>query len=78
METLDFGLHDILIYEMRNGEGKGRKYLEKKNGKGNILHLHSSSSRRFGDCGCQAALPEVVPDFDARERGLGDDQETRQ
>ena len=30
METLDFGLHDILIYEMRNGEGKGRKYLEKK------------------------------------------------
>ena len=43
METLDFGLHDILIYEMKNGEGKGGKYLEKKNGKGNILHLHHIS-----------------------------------
>ena len=31
METLDFGLHDILIYEMKNGEGKGGKYLEKEN-----------------------------------------------
>ena len=30
METLDFGLHDIPIYEMKNGEGKGGKYLEKK------------------------------------------------
>ena len=30
METLDFGLHDILIYEMKNGEGKGGTYLEKK------------------------------------------------
>ena len=30
METLDFGLHDILIYEMKNGEGKGGKYWRKK------------------------------------------------
>ena len=35
METLDFGLHDILIYEMRNGEGKGGKYLET----GNLLQI---------------------------------------
>ena len=30
METLGFGLHDTLIYEMLNGEGKGGQYLEKK------------------------------------------------
>ena len=30
MGALDLVLHDILIYEMKNGEGKGRKYLEKK------------------------------------------------
>ena len=40
METLDFGLHDILIYEMKNREGKGGKYLEKTSGEGNILHLY--------------------------------------
>ena len=40
METLDFGLHDILIYEMKNGGGKGGKYLEKKSEEGNILHLY--------------------------------------
>ena len=38
----------------------------------------SSPPRRVGDCCCQAALPEVVPDFDARERVPGDDEETRQ
>ena len=27
---LDFELHGILIHEMKNGEGKGGKYLEKK------------------------------------------------
>ena len=30
MGTEDFGLHDILIYERKNTEGKGGKYLEKK------------------------------------------------
>ena len=30
MGTLDFGLHDIVIYEMMNKEGKGRKYLRRK------------------------------------------------
>ena len=40
METLDFGLHDISIYEMKKGEGKGGKYIGKKSGKGNILHLY--------------------------------------
>ena len=30
MATLDFGLHDILIYDMMNGEEKGGKYLEKE------------------------------------------------
>ena len=28
MGTLDFGLHKILIYAMKNGQGKGGKYLE--------------------------------------------------
>ena len=33
MGTLDFGLHDILIYEMKIGEGKGKGgiYLENEN-----------------------------------------------
>ena len=30
METLDFGLHDILIYEMKNRKGKGGKYFKKE------------------------------------------------
>ena len=30
MGTLNFGLHDILIYEMKNGEGNRKKYLEKE------------------------------------------------
>ena len=54
-----------------------------------FLHINSKISRRDDTktgvichntiiCGCQATLPEVVPDFDARERVPGDDQETRQ
>ena len=35
MGTLDVGLNDILIYDMKNGDGKGGMYLEK----GNILHI---------------------------------------
>ena len=31
METLYFGLHDILMYKMKNEEGKGGKHFEKKN-----------------------------------------------
>ena len=30
METLDFGRHDFLIYEIKNGWRKEGKYLEKK------------------------------------------------
>ena len=30
MGTLDYGLHGILIYEMKKGEGKKGKYVEKK------------------------------------------------
>ena len=42
MGTLDFGLHDILMYEMKNGEGKGGKYLEKEyivDKEGTILYI---------------------------------------
>ena len=31
MGTFDFGLHKILIYEMKNEKGKGGKYMEKEN-----------------------------------------------
>ena len=44
--TLDFGLHCILIYEMKNGEGKGGKHMEKgkKEKELHILHiLHTRS-----------------------------------
>ena len=30
MGTTDFGLHNILIYEMKNREGKGGKYSKKE------------------------------------------------
>ena len=30
MGTLDFELHDILIFDMKNGKRKGGKYLEKE------------------------------------------------
>ena len=46
--TLNLGLHCILIYEMKNGEGKGGKHMEKekKEKELHILHilhiLHSS------------------------------------
>ena len=30
MGTSDFGLHKILIYAMKNGEGKRGKYLERE------------------------------------------------
>ena len=45
MGTLEFELHDILIHEMKNGEGKGGKYLEKeKSKKMHILHnLHDQT-----------------------------------
>ena len=37
MGTLDFGLHKILIYAMKNGQGKGGKYLEKEKEKNIFL-----------------------------------------